>query len=269
MANTQKFTLFDPELETWDSYLVQVSCNLEANDFTNITDNQKRAIFLSNCGRETVLWAALIQKLIQYYAPKPSCIARWHTFYRREQVEDRSVSPYMSTTLPCIANSTSWMRPSETVWLIHRRNANEEDEQPKNCQETKDVEGDEDIGDSEEDMHKMRVAAPPRHDRDREHKTAQCMGCGGNHLRAACQRKNPICRWCRKKEHLAHICRAAFPEAMPTNPEKGSSSCPHSSGNFFVKYSQFSGYLLVVITKRSLPSLLGLDWFASLGLGIT
>ncbi|KAG8130094.1 hypothetical protein E2320_016666 [Naja naja] len=102
MANTQKFTPFDPELESWDSYLVQFDCNLEANELTSITDNQKRAIFLSNCGREvfemahaiiapdplqTVPWAMLIQKLTQHYAPKPSCIARWHTFYRKNQVE--------------------------------------------------------------------------------------------------------------------------------------------------------------------------------------
>ncbi|KAG8143038.1 hypothetical protein E2320_000340 [Naja naja] len=115
MANTQKFTPFDLELESWDSYLVQFDCNLEANELTNITDkpkdNRKRAIFLSNCGREffeticsiiapdplqTVPWATLIQKLTQHYASKPSCIARRHAFYQRDQVEGESISCYMS-----------------------------------------------------------------------------------------------------------------------------------------------------------------------------
>ncbi|KAG8134976.1 hypothetical protein E2320_008043 [Naja naja] len=37
------------------------------------------------------------------------------------------------------------------------------------------------------------------------------------------------------------------------------------SSQFFVKYGQFAGYLPLVVDKGSLPSLLGLDWFASLG----
>ncbi|KAG8148071.1 hypothetical protein E2320_000112 [Naja naja] len=96
-------------------------------------------------------------------------------------------------------------------------------------EETKDIGGDEDADDSEEDVHKM-------HNRNGERKTAQCMGCGGNHPRAACRHKNTICRWCRKKGHLAHVCRAAFPEATPPNTEKGSSNHPHSR-----KWSQVKG----------------------------
>lgn len=40
-------------------------------------------------------------------------------------------------------------------------------------------------------------------------------------------------------------------------------------GQFRIKYKEFSGHLPLVVIEGRLPSLLGLDWFNSLGLGIS
>lgn len=40
-------------------------------------------------------------------------------------------------------------------------------------------------------------------------------------------------------------------------------------GRFRVNYKNFSGRLKLVVVKGSLPSLLGLDWFDTLGLAVT
>ncbi|KAG8137823.1 hypothetical protein E2320_003770 [Naja naja] len=125
MANIRKFAPFDAKMETWDSYLVQFDCNLEANYFTNITNNRKRAIVLSNCGREvfemahtiitpdpllTVPWTTLMEKQSQHYAPKPSCIARWHTFYWRDQVEGEFISRYRSALQNRLVSGVRYIR---------------------------------------------------------------------------------------------------------------------------------------------------------------
>ncbi|KAG8136684.1 hypothetical protein E2320_005247, partial [Naja naja] len=67
----------------------------------------------------------------------------------------------------------------------------------------------------------------------------------------------------KKKEQKLKPIRVRFRDYQGNNiPSAGSSK-------FFVKYGQFAGYLPLVISKGSLPSLLGLDWFASLRLGVT
>lgn len=50
MAALKPFTPYNSASETWDSYIVRFKCFLEANDFTGISDNRKRALFLSYCG---------------------------------------------------------------------------------------------------------------------------------------------------------------------------------------------------------------------------
>lgn len=89
MAALLPFIPFNPALETWDSYIIHFKCVLEADDFTNVADNQKRALFLNYCNMEifemtrallatlsvqTVPWNTLQGKLWDHYAPRASHI---------------------------------------------------------------------------------------------------------------------------------------------------------------------------------------------------
>ncbi|KAG8139615.1 hypothetical protein E2320_002380, partial [Naja naja] len=351
MADTQKFTPFDPELVTWDS-LVQFDCNFEANELTNITDNRKRAIFLSNCGRKVFEMARTI---IAPDPPADSPIGHVNTETDPALCSQIFLHCKVACILPegpsrglqrrLLARATHMLKEAvdEAVASEQSGRSAEEIQMRKSNslkiarwaatvhrEETENIGGDEDADDSEENIHKMRVAP---------------------------------------QGHLAHICYAAFPAATPPNTEKGSSNHPHSrkrsqvkgknreencftihtnprpvetishqsgslpnkkihvtvdvegapcrievdtglamtiisqttlddiidkkkqqklklsrvrlwhylgnniptvgSSKFFVKYGQFAGYLPLVVTKGSLSSLLGLDWFASLGLGVT
>ncbi|KAG8139741.1 hypothetical protein E2320_002492 [Naja naja] len=50
---------------------------------------------------------------------------------------------------------------------------------------------------------------------------------------------------------------------------QGSNTPIIGSGKFQVKFQNFEGWLQLIVDNESLPSLLGLDWFTSLGLGIS
>ncbi|XP_013912967.1 PREDICTED: uncharacterized protein LOC106541915 [Thamnophis sirtalis] len=41
--------------------------------------------------------------------------------------------------------------------------------------------------------------------------TTGCMDCGGHHARTACPFKGTVCRRCKKKGHIAQVCRASLP----------------------------------------------------------
>ncbi|KAG8148200.1 hypothetical protein E2320_022883 [Naja naja] len=155
---------------------------------------------------QTVPWATLIQKLTQHYAPKPP--KRRHAFYWRDQVEefrdldetlrDKLVSGVQDIRLQrrLLARATLTLKEAldEAIASEQSGRSVEEIQIPKTArwaatvhrEETEDIGGDEDADDSEEEVHKMRAAPPTRRDRDRERKTAQCMGCGGKHPTAAC-----------------------------------------------------------------------------------
>lgn len=111
MATVTLFTPYNSAAETWDSYIVCFECVLEANDFTEISDNRKRALFLNYCSPDifetarallapqaiqTVPWDMLQNKLRHHYAPKPSRIAHRHAFHHRNQAEGESINSYIA-----------------------------------------------------------------------------------------------------------------------------------------------------------------------------
>ncbi|KAG8138979.1 hypothetical protein E2320_001752 [Naja naja] len=80
---------FAPASETWNSYFAHFDCFLKANDFAEITDNRKRALFLNFCSPDifeiarallaalavqSVPWDMLQSRVRTQYAPKPSQI---------------------------------------------------------------------------------------------------------------------------------------------------------------------------------------------------
>ncbi|KAG8137290.1 hypothetical protein E2320_004538 [Naja naja] len=111
MAALLPFAPYNPASEMWDSYLARFDCFLEANDFAEITDNRKRALFLNFCSPEIFEmprallaemaiqsgpWDMLQSKLQTHYVPKPSQIAHQHAFHHRNHAEGESMNKYIA-----------------------------------------------------------------------------------------------------------------------------------------------------------------------------
>ena len=71
-------------------------------------------------------------------------------------------------------------------------------------------------------VHILKKQSPSRVP-GRSSQTAECYRCGGAHLATDCQFKDSECRWCKKKGHLARVCRskkAAELNKPPSTPRK-------------------------------------------------
>ncbi|XP_060545241.1 uncharacterized protein K02A2.6-like [Pantherophis guttatus] len=103
--------LKDEASETWDAYIERFECFLQANDYTDFSNDRKRAHFLNACGPQifataralvaplsvsTVPWPTLLAKLKGHYAPAPSRIARRFLFRQRLQKEGESLNTYLA-----------------------------------------------------------------------------------------------------------------------------------------------------------------------------
>ncbi|XP_058033481.1 uncharacterized protein LOC131195525, partial [Ahaetulla prasina] len=102
---------FDPAKEKWGSYMARFECFLEANELQGVSDNRKRAYFLSHCGPEvfdtaeslaeptpvqSVPWQTLQTLLKAHFAPMPSKYVQRFEFGERRQQEGESISAYMA-----------------------------------------------------------------------------------------------------------------------------------------------------------------------------
>ncbi|XP_058012285.1 uncharacterized protein LOC131184673 [Ahaetulla prasina] len=101
---------FDPAKEKWGSYMARFECFLEAN-VQGVSDNRKRAYFLSHCGPEvfdtaeslseptpvqSVPWQTLKTTLKAHYAPVPSKFVQRFELRQRVQREGELISMYMA-----------------------------------------------------------------------------------------------------------------------------------------------------------------------------
>ncbi|XP_058049314.1 uncharacterized protein LOC131203292 [Ahaetulla prasina] len=101
-----------PAKEKWRSYMARFKCFLEANELQGVSDNRKRAYFLSHCGPEvfdtaeslseptpvqSVPWQTLQTTLRAHYAPVPSKFVQRFKLRQRVQREGESISVYMAS----------------------------------------------------------------------------------------------------------------------------------------------------------------------------
>ncbi|XP_058049000.1 uncharacterized protein K02A2.6-like, partial [Ahaetulla prasina] len=102
---------FDPAQEKWGIYMTRFESFLEANELQGVSDNRKRAYFLSHCGSaviavaealaeptplQSVSWQTLQSLLKNHFAPAPSKYVRRYEFGERRQQEGESISDYMA-----------------------------------------------------------------------------------------------------------------------------------------------------------------------------
>lgn len=68
-----------------------------------------------------------------------------------------------------------------------------------------------DTMDDEDEVSCLTSSPKKRWTPEKRFPRAPCIGCGGNHSRSTCRFKTAICRRCRKRGHLAKVCRASLP----------------------------------------------------------
>ena len=71
-----------------------------------------------------------------------------------------------------------------------------------------------------------------------------CYRCGGNHLAPACKHKDTECRFCKKKGHLARVCRSK--KSLENPPKK-----PNPKKNLFVSEDNEGVYDLYAIQNQA------------------
>ena len=66
-----------------------------------------------------------------------------------------------------------------------------------------------------------RVSRPPRRPKDnkRQQPDADCYRCGGKHQASRCKFKEYECHYCKKKGHLASVCRKKKQDRNSSKPE--------------------------------------------------
>ncbi|XP_060539046.1 uncharacterized protein K02A2.6-like [Pantherophis guttatus] len=103
---------FNPTGEDWEAYMERFYMFMEANDLLSLSEQRKRALFLTHCGPavfkmakalaapadlKTMTWTTLQEILKAHYAPQASSLVRRHEFYRRDQREGETISAFVAT----------------------------------------------------------------------------------------------------------------------------------------------------------------------------
>ncbi|XP_060543046.1 uncharacterized protein K02A2.6-like [Pantherophis guttatus] len=105
-------TPFNPTGEDWEAYMERFYMFMEANDLLSLSEQRKKALFLTHCGPavfkmakalaapadlKTMTWTTLQEILKAHYAPQASSLVRRHEFYRRDQREGETISAFVAT----------------------------------------------------------------------------------------------------------------------------------------------------------------------------
>ncbi|XP_026534935.1 uncharacterized protein K02A2.6-like, partial [Notechis scutatus] len=162
-----------------------------------------------------------------------------------------------------------------------------------------------DTEDEEEDIHQLQAERDQRERRGRK-SGFQCAGCGGDHPRSECRFFDAICQHCDKQGHIAKVHVEVGIEDRPCKMEVGSGSYLSmvawreikrlvptihrhelesqklilkdyqgnripvvGIGHFKITFKGRTEILPLTIVDKDHPSLLGLQWFAPLGIEVT
>ncbi|XP_026546854.1 uncharacterized protein K02A2.6-like, partial [Notechis scutatus] len=162
-----------------------------------------------------------------------------------------------------------------------------------------------DTEDDEEEIHRLQAEWDRRERRGRK-SGFQCAGCRGDHPRSECRFLDAICRHCDKRGHIARVHVEVGIEDRPCKMEVDSGSYLSmvawreikrlvstihrrelesqklilkdyqrnripvvGSGHFKITFKRCTEILPLTIVDKDRPSLLGLQWFAPLGIEVT
>ena len=224
--------------EDWKSYTERLLQYFTANDIDDA--GKRRAILLSSCGATTyrlikdviapqapteVSFDDIVAKMTAHCQPPPSEIMQRYRFNTRVRQSHKTVSAYIAqlkqlaeycnfgTTLPemlrdrlvCGIAQQQWQKRllsedgltyDKAVKLLLSMESAE--------QEVRDLSG----GPGPKQVNRLSRSKASHAKQPHQSKGATtCYRCGGNHKAPVCPFKDSVCHFCRKKGHLAAVCK--------------------------------------------------------------
>lgn len=239
MASFGKIEEFSPEKETISNYLERVELFFQAND---IADDKKMPIFLSIVGGNVYALlrnhlspikpqeksvADLTAELKKHYEPKRVVIAEWFNFHWRNQASDESISDYIAELRKLAINCDFGDYLEESLrdrFVCGLRNETTQKQLLTEADLTFKRAVDIAKGNKAVDKKSQQLQKPKAVDVSKVTHNSQpvrsCYRCGKEgHSPSACHFKDIVCRNCRKKGHIAKVCRSAK-QKHPSNVRK-------------------------------------------------
>ena len=232
---------FDSTREDWTSYTERLAQYFVANDITDA--GKKRAILLSACGPSTYQlirnlasptkpaeksYDDLVKLVSDHLHPTPTVACQRYNFNTRKQKEGESIAEYVAE-LRRIAEHCKYdamleeMLRDKLMCGVRDRRMKQKLLAEKDLTFKKAFELTQAMEMAEHNTVKLQEERPPKPAanvlkvRERQ-PTAQhaCYRCGGNnHHHSKCRFKDYECRFCKKRGHLARVCRSKAKQAQP------------------------------------------------------
>ena len=256
MAAYGKIRSFNSKTDEWEIYEEQLRFYMVANNISDPT--KKRSILLTVCGEQTfkllrslvpdgkldgddVSYESLVALLRAHYKKKQSVVVHRFHFNTRTRQESESIADYIAA-LRELAMNCNFGAPERLEEMlrdrlvcgvnhqgIQRRLLSEGDLTYKDAlalaQSIECAESDaKKLGSAtprpNDLVHRMQPDHKPPPPPPQNHRSSPtCYRCGGPHLANKCRHKDTQCRYCKKKGHLAKVCRAKSRDSTPTQKQ--------------------------------------------------
>jgi len=243
MATHGTVSKFQPGKEDWSTYVEQLNYYFAANGVT--AEETKRSVLLANCGSSTF---KLIRSLIEadkidttpyndivatvknYYEPRPSEIVQRYKFNTRVRRSGETVAAYVAALRELAehcnyGNKLQEMLRDRLVCGVNHPAITRKLLSEKELTYDKAYACAQSIEASERDSTNFKQKTPTPTDSSGDQQlnyqsprgkhglpfkkgTVTCYRCGGPHLASTCKCIDLECRFCKKKGHLARVCRA-------------------------------------------------------------
>ena len=228
--------------ESWSTYTERLGHYFVANKVTEA--EQKRAILLSVCGPTTfkliksladpskfptMTFAELCALVKEYYEPLPSPIVQRYKFNTRNRAPGETIATYVAALRELAeycnygASLSEMLRDRLVCGVNHdgiqkKLLAEKELDFDKAYsvavaievaeRDTKNLKAERSYGNPVFYSHTKERGKSTKTSPGRGKGEITCYRCGGNHLANVCRHKDTECGFCRKKGHLARVCRA-------------------------------------------------------------
>ena len=215
---TRYFGEFDSSKEDWQSYTERLAQHFKANDITDA--DKKRAILLSNCGPatyrqiksvltpktpDTVDYMDILASMSHHLQPVPSEIVQRYLFHSRIQKSHESISVFVAELKKLSEHCNSGDNLDQMLRDRLVCGVADERWQKRLLAEEK----------LTFDSALKIVLA---HSSGKAPGSAtSCYRCGGCHLSNTCRFKDTECHHCKKKGHIARVCRSRHRQSQRQN----------------------------------------------------
>ena len=237
-ASHGQLTTFSGNPDDWEAFIEQLESYFVANDIT--AAGKKRGILLSSCGTAAyktirsivaptkpteIAYNDLTARVKAHFAPKPSAIVQRYKFNTCTRNQGESVASYVSrlralTPFCDFGDTLDNMLRDRLVCGINHEQLQRRLLAEPNLRFAKAMEIAQTFESAMQDARRFQEGAkeplPIQVHAVQMKRTAatsppsknQCYRCGGNHKASSCTYKESTCHHCKKKGHLAKMCRS-------------------------------------------------------------